>query len=325
MDALFSWRKTRASDLTECLKLHPAKNGAESVGNGRALQAWKQIFEMTHASRSAVVEAHWKGKVQIVGFGFAVFVMKSFIETEVLNPGPGLNSRIVESVVGGKSVVATFEEVREANTRGDLQQVILDTSWKNGGLDCAQVDEVRILLGRAYQELYSGYNFSRILWECVDEVDLWHIQGQRSFRIVDRYEAYRLANPETKWNSDRALGTVTVESMRDDPHSIAAELFHHRQPPQIAFTRSEQELLEVALEGVDDASAAKSLFVSVPAIKARWASIFERVAAIRPDLCPPDGGGTRGVQKRQRVLAYVRNHPQELRPFNFSKEQKKQY
>jgi hypothetical protein len=168
MDALFSWRKTRASDLTECLKLHPAKNGAESVGNGRALQAWKQIFEMTHASRSAVVEAHWKGKVQIVGFGFAVFVMKSFIETEVLNPGPGLNSRIVESVVGGKSVVATFEEVREANTRGDLQQVILDTSWKNGGLDCAQVDEVRILLGRAYQELYSGYNFSRILWECVD-------------------------------------------------------------------------------------------------------------------------------------------------------------
>jgi hypothetical protein len=65
------------------------------------------------------------------------------------------------------------------------------------------------------------------------------------------------------------------------------------------------------------------LFVTVPAIKRRWASLVARVAAMRPDLCPPDADGTSGIQKRQRVLAYVRNHPQELRPFNFSKEQKK--
>src|ERR1700722_7706484 len=103
MDACFSSRKTRASDLSECLKLHPAKNGAETVGNGRVLQAWKQIFEMRHASRGALVEVHWKGKIEIVGFGFAVFVKKSFVETEVLNPTPGLNSRIIESVVSGKS------------------------------------------------------------------------------------------------------------------------------------------------------------------------------------------------------------------------------
>jgi len=156
----------------------------------------------------------------------------------------------------------------------------------------------------------------------VDEQDLWHIHGHRSFRILDRYEAYRLANPETTWNLDRALGVVTVESMREDPLSIAAGLFHHRQQPQIAFTPSEQELLEVALEGADDAAAAKSLFVSVAAIKRRWAGIFERVAAIRPDLCPP-ADGARGIQKRQRVLTYVRNHPEELRPFNFGKQQKR--
>jgi hypothetical protein len=317
MDAFFSWRKTTASDLSECLKLHPGKNGAETAGSCLAIQAWKQLFAMTHATRSALVEVQCKGKVEIVGFGFATFVKKSFAESEVLHPKPGLNSRIIDSVVGGNSVVATYEEVRDANTRGDLQQAILDTSWKNSGLNADQVDEVRVLLGRAYQELFLGYNFSRILWECVDELDFWHLRGQRSFQIVDRFEAYRLANPETTWNPDRALMAATVESMRVDPHSVAAELFHHRYPPQIAFTRSEQELLEAALEGLDDASAAKALFVSVAAIKRRWASIFGRVAAIRPDLCPPEAEGTRGIQKRQRVLTYVRNHPQELRPFNF--------
>ena len=109
--------------------------------------------------------------------------------------------------------------------------------------------------------------------------------------------------------------------MRTDPHSVAAGLFQHHVPPQFAFARGEQELLELALEGADDVSIAKSLFVTLPAIKRRWSNIFERVGSTRPDLCPLDGNGTRGIQKRQRILAYVRSHPEELRPFD-SRSQK---
>jgi hypothetical protein len=323
METVFSWRKPTASDIPECLKLHPAKIGAEIVGGARATQAWKQIFGMKHACRCALVEAHCEGKVEIVGFGLAVFVTKGFVDSELQDPAPGLNARLVESVASGKSVIATYEEVRDANTRGDLQQVILDTSWKTGRLNASQVDEVRILLGRAYQEVFAGYRFSRILLECVDGLDLWHVHGHRGLRIVDRFEAYRLARPDTTWNADRALVTVTIESMREDPHSIASELFHHRHQPEIAFTPGEQELLEAALEGADDAAASKALFVTVPAIKRRWASIFGRVSATRPDICPADAGETRGIQKRQRVIAYVRSHPQELRPFSFSNKQEK--
>src|SRR5947207_1088462 len=111
MDAFFSWRKTRASDLPECLKLHPAKNGAETVGGYPAMKAWHQLLGMSHASRSAVVERHSKGRPGIVGFGFATFVKKSFADAEVQNPRPGLNSRIIESVVSRNSVIATYEEV----------------------------------------------------------------------------------------------------------------------------------------------------------------------------------------------------------------------
>jgi DNA-binding CsgD family transcriptional regulator len=322
MDAFFSWRKTRASDLPESLKLHPAKNGSEGVGSRRAGKAWQQLLEMNHATTSAVVELHREGSTEIVGFGFSAFVKKSFAEAEVHNPRPGLNSRIIESLVSGNSVIATYEEVRDANTRGDLQQVILDTSWKNGPLNDPEVAEVFVLLGRAYQEIHAGYNFSRIIAELVDEVDFWHVRGHRSLQIVDRFEAYRLANPDTTWNPERALIVASVESMRGDPHSIAAELFQRRVQPQFAFTRGERGLLELALEGMDDASAAKALFISPPAIKHRWANIYERVAASRPDLCPADVDGTRGVQKRQRVLTYVRNHPEELRPFDFKRASK---
>ena len=87
MDASFSWRKTQAADLAKCLQLHPEKNGAEIVGHARAVTAWRQLFEMSHATRSAVVEMHDKNRVEIVGFGFASFVRKSFAEVEVHNPG----------------------------------------------------------------------------------------------------------------------------------------------------------------------------------------------------------------------------------------------
>jgi hypothetical protein len=112
MGALFSWRKTQAADLAKCLQLHPAKNGAEVVGPARVVGAWQQLFKMPHATRSALVEMHEKNRVEIVGFGFASFVKKSFVEEEIRNPRPGLNSRIIESVVEENSVIATYAEVR---------------------------------------------------------------------------------------------------------------------------------------------------------------------------------------------------------------------
>src|SRR4029078_13135437 len=112
MDAIFSWRKTQASDLGKCLRLHPAKNGSEIVGHSRALRAWQQLFETSHATRSAVVEMSEGSRAEIVGFGLASLVKKNFADDEVGNPRPGLNARIIESIVNGHSVIATLAEIR---------------------------------------------------------------------------------------------------------------------------------------------------------------------------------------------------------------------
>jgi hypothetical protein len=315
MDLSISWRKTRPGDLPESLKLHPAKNGAEIVGRTRALKAWRELLEMDHATRSAVVEVRTNGRTEIVGFGFGSFAKNDFAESEIRDPRPGLNARIIESVVVGKSVIATYREVRDANTRGDLQMAVLETSWKTSLLP-AQVLEVRAALGLACLELFAGYRFSRIFFELVDALDVSQSErGMDEFRVVDRFENFRYQNPKTKWNPERMLLDVTADSIRAYPHSIGARFFMHRTP-QFGFTQGEQDLLELALEGSDDAAMAKSLFVTVAAIKRRWATIFERVGRVRPDLCPLEAEGTRGAQKRQRVLTYVRNHSEELRPFD---------
>ena len=317
MTALFDWRKTQNKDLAACLQLHPGKLGSELVGHSRAMKAWQQLLEMSHATRSAVVEMHDAGRVEIVGFGLATFVKKEFAESMARNPQPGLNARLIETIAEGKSAVATYQEIRDANTRADLEQVILDTSWKEGSLTPPQVDQVRVLLGQAYLQMYMGYRFSRILSELIDQRDFWHVKMHRDFKILDGFENYRRANPDTKWNADRALCHITTETMRDEVHSVGSGLFRHHVSPQFGFARGEQELLELALEGAEDAATAKSLFVTLAAIKRRWSSIFERVASVDPALCPMEATGTRGAQKRQRILAYIRTHPEELRPFDF--------
>jgi hypothetical protein len=96
-------------------------------------------------------------------------------------------------------------------------------------------------------------------------------------------------------------------------------LFHYR-PPQVGFSRAEQQLLLRAFrnEAGTDEELAAALKVSMPTVKKMWLSIYRRAAGL-PELAP-DGGepghdpARRGKEKRRRLLAYLRDHPEELRP-----------
>jgi hypothetical protein len=83
------------------------------------------------------------------------------------------------------------------------------------------------------------------------------------------------------------------------------------------LSEGERELLWAALEGQTDTELAISLDLTLPAVKARWRSVFTRFAKMEKSLAPEFfGQGGRGPQKRHRILAYLREHPEELRPFD---------
>jgi len=138
MERVFAWRKTSATDLPDCLKLHPAKNGSEIVGSARTASAWHQLFQMNHATRSTVVEMRTGNKVEIVGFGLASFVKKNFAEAELKNPRPGLNARIIESIAAGKPLEPDAERRSACPPRTCLPAAscrlpLLPDPLRNGG------------------------------------------------------------------------------------------------------------------------------------------------------------------------------------------------
>jgi hypothetical protein len=87
---------------------------------------------------------------------------------------------------------------------------------------------------------------------------------------------------------------------------------------------AEQRLLAAALAGKTDAELSADLGLSIEAIKKRWMSIFERVDQFKPEILSRADADTdgRGPQKRHRVVAYIRTHPEELRPFSWDTQRR---
>jgi len=118
--------------------------------------------------------------------------------------------------------------------------------------------------------------------------------------------------------SESALAVVTRESVLTAPYSVAATMYRY-QPPVLRLSPAEQRLLAAALTGKTDAELSADLGLSVEAVKKRWLSIFDRVDEFKPGILnrAEADNDARGPQKRHRVIAYIRSHPEELRPFSW--------
>ena len=114
------------------------------------------------------------------------------------------------------------------------------------------------------------------------------------------------------------LSYGTRETAERNPGSAAALLAHYSEPV-LGLRETDQELLLAALDGATDEELGPTLGLSLSTVKARWRSLLARIEDAKPGWSSPDSGGpARGPQRRHRVLAYCREHPEELRPYDWT-------
>ena len=311
----FNCRPVAKADLQECLLLQASRLGAERIGTKRALRAWTTLLSDGDACIASLVEKITPGSREIVGFGLAAFVNSSFADAMLANPQPGLNARIIESIDAGKSVIPPYRYLQTANASATLDHVVMYSSEKLSSLNSNELGLVRNYLARAYFDSFVGYRLRRMLYEIVDEYEFEKIKGYRGLRIVKRLSVPNLPGVPRLWIGNRALCEATAESLADDPASVAARPFIDRTAPILQFSPSQKKLLAAALRGAENAELAHGLCRTPSAIKRTWTGIFEKCARHHPELLPTTEGSLRGQQKRHKVMAYIREHPEELRPF----------
>ncbi len=241
---------------------------------------------------------------RVIGFGAAVFVSADFADAELSNPRPFINARFIEGLHAGRPVMLSNSGIARGNAGAGLDVLQLYGSWIDPILIPEEKIQVQTLLSISLVQLLAGYRLHRMFAEAIgNEIDLMRKSG-----VVQELAAFP--------DHNRVLNLATWSDAVKQTFSLAP-VFLKRLRPSARLSAAEQELLLSALLGHTDAELAVSLKLSLPAVKARWRSIMARMAQVDQTPAPEFMGTTgRGPQKRHRLLAWLRDHPEELRPYD---------
>jgi hypothetical protein len=308
-DNRLTWRELREADVAACMAVQPLALGEAVVGRDKAIEVWRALLRNA-GFVARVIEAEAPRGRRTMGLGASVFVAPAFLEAEISNPRPGLNSRIIASLSNGHSVLLSEDQIARSNAGSGLDVVFLSFVWWSTATPLAFSEMLMSCVGSCV-EAHAGYRLRSALVECPGEIMRAIGRHSGDFEIIREFTDVDL---------------VWMRMTRERASTVAASasnlLFQYREPI-LGLGASDQRLLLAALGGAVDRELAVELGLTLPAVKKRWRSIFEKVQDRMPELFAdviPEAAGTmdeqkRGPQKRHLVLSYVRQHLEELRPY----------
>jgi hypothetical protein len=317
-------RPMRPIDVAPCVQMI-AEHRVIGPRYGPAVKdlraAWLRLLE-SDALLTCVMEEVEGTKATTWGIGVSIFVQEDYFHGLKSQPlrwvGPDLAKRIAR----GESPHLSDKQVRDGNARDGLYSI----TWEG----CVRSEfeprtELFHFMVSAFLGLHCGYRFKEQLAPQAENAARMQWTFNAGGQLWDAAKG-RYIDPAGKGLNALArephIMGITGEMERGRPGSWVGALFDYR-PPRLGFSRAEQRLLieAVGRESGTDEELARSLHVSLPTIKKAWLSIYRRVNEKQPQIIPVGGNSDsgkaeRGKEKRRRLLLYVRQHPEELRPVN---------
>ena len=310
-------RAMQPEDIPQCVEIlcnHPV------VGPryGEAIQELPDALQLLLESDAQTTSVMFSGEdvtAPICWIGISVFVRDDFLEDLKKPPHFWVGAELTRRIVRGKSPLLTGKELREANSRGGLNLLCWEGSTRRG---CELNGEWLRFMMSTFIEKHRGYLWKEIIGAQPESMDYLLLALNTGARFWDpRAAAYTSRMREVLadvLHNPHVLGVSRDMDRGELMGSWAGALFDYH-PPVLGLSESEQRLLIAALTGITDEHLADALGISLSAVKKRWISIHRRVQDAKPELIStnvPASG--RGKEKRRRLLAYLRGHPEELRP-----------
>jgi hypothetical protein len=250
--------------------------------------------------------------------GVSVFIADQFARKLKIPPFFWLGPCLIDDALGNHSSLLSDKEVRTANSSDGLNVAVWEAFVQP---EFHRRAEVQNYLLAAFIAEHRGY----LLKEAFIQAS-----SHEQFRISLDFGGLLVSPDGTRL--ERSPGG-SVDQVFTKPHLFAVPrdiaiqrmgnwigCLFVRPSPLLGMRRSEQRLLIAALRGGTDEELGMELGLSTSAVKKTWRLIYERVRTSGARILPPvqeeRENGDRGREKKQRVLAYVREHPEELRPVN---------
>jgi len=257
--------------------------------------------------------------VRILGLAIATFVTPQFLLELKTPPFCWATPELLRRMKRGESPILTDKQLQEANSSRGLHLYVWHTgvSPEDNGRQ-----EVQSALVGEFIRLHRGYRMNELIEQAEGPENFRGMRLAGGMRVSPRdgrYEDYWEIGPVDVVKDPQLVG-MTADFANRMKTSWISTLFNY-QPPRFGFTRSEQRLLVCALEGGTDEEISNRLCVSSSTVKKTWRNVYQRMDISRaPGLLQNpkcvEGKTARGKEKKNHLLAYLREHPEELRPYS---------
>ena len=275
-------RQGSAQDLAECCVLHSRLGRPYTERSWGILpEMWRALLPKGAMQLCLVVDRAKAVGSQIISFNAMVFVTDKFCSEARAKLPPHLGVELVQRYLSHQLPVLNRQQVAQANAGDGLNVAMCFEGWAHEGLSNEQVLGVREKQSEALHSALSGYRVKEFLADLLRGETLeWMLNA--GARLRRNYRNYLLNSAVSEPDSSQrpCLVGLTKEEALAHPGSNVADLFIYT-PPRFHFSR---------------------------------------IADVDGELLPPqvaDGpyATSRGAERRRHLLNYLRQHPEELRPF----------
>lgn len=255
----------------------------------------------------------------IAAFGLTGFLAEFYAAQYLASPYPHLELGLLCQTQrsGGCGPFLSHDQIADANAGGRLTALPLLWLQRSNDPSDPEAQALQLASQQSFLRIHRGYRLARVLKETpADRAEAFRAGG---FRERHRIPA---GTPLPFSDEISRQEHVVFEAKRSDfegvlPGSMASHVFVYR-PPQCNFTRLEKQVLERAVDHLTDEEIASALGIKPGAVALRWRSIYARVTERVPSWFDAEAStesASRGKEKRRRVIAFVSEHPEELRPY----------
>ena len=312
------YRPMQKKDVSECVEIiaaHPVM-GPRYRGrvNTHLYHAWLRLLG-SEAMKAAVFEESKGSHFTMVSFGISVIVTDDFMRELKTPPLFWIGPELAERVLLGVSPVLSEKQIREGNSKEGLNLVVWESILRSGFEHRADIYHMIVA---SFIEIHKGFLWKEMVTTQLESAERmqWALNagGLLWNPSARRYEHCPVENHSKVISQPHIVGvTRDIESGR--PGSWVGTLFDYHQP-KCGFSQREQKLLLAALSGGTNDEVSDQVGVSRSTVKSAWRSIYNRAISGLPELFLDDPRAKRGKEKKRRLLAYLRNHPEELRPIS---------
>ncbi|MBT9455787.1 MAG: hypothetical protein IV097_04120 [Burkholderiaceae bacterium] len=310
------YRPTALPDLDECFELMPAWLGLDAALRDRLRRLWDSLVDQPAVLTGVMEDMALPLGQRIQAWGVTMALRPAQVQALALDSGPHahVTRRIYASLIDGSQPPMSDREIGLLNARGELVLMILHFSQRQNDLSDPYVSSVIAIANDTFRAFHDGYQLRAFFYETSAEVEpIASASGFLMRRYVDE-DSLQALRPALR---PTLMGLTREEARTRLPGAPARNTFEH-QPPMFRFSASQRRLLWLSLFDDSDEHLMQALDVSIHGLKKLWRGVYERIEDVAPDFfgeAAGDNEGRRGPEKRRQVLAYVRQRPEELRPW----------